>query len=50
MIMFIKIPFNYRGERTQFQGEWTHGVCVVRAPYRPLMICFKAFTFVWLLL
>ena len=29
--MFIKILFNYRGERTHFQGERTQGECVVRA-------------------
>ena len=29
--MFVKILFNYRGERTHFQGEWTQGKCVIRA-------------------
>ena len=27
--MFIKIPFNYRGERAQ--GERTQGECVIRS-------------------
>jgi hypothetical protein len=29
--MFIKILFNYRGERTHFKGERTQVECVVRA-------------------
>ena len=30
-IMFIKIHFKYRGERTHFRGERTRGECVTRA-------------------
>ena len=29
--MLIKIPFNYQGEQTHFQGERIQGECIVRA-------------------